>query len=245
LLRFLFAEFIPSFHSGQALSEAKGSELKAHRHDKGSTPEVMARAVSEVEPRRSNLELNIVELGEGNMLDWNVVVTVREGRFVQACELLEELGPVVRTDYFNVLVMKVDGIDHLLETLSQWIAADPSILTILARVMPVTHTFDFQTVEEFEVHARQVVLSWVPHLAGKRFHVRMHRRGFKGRLSSIDEEKFLDILLLEALESAGTPGRISFEDPDVIIAVETVGNRAGLSLWTREDLQRYPFLHLD
>jgi hypothetical protein len=29
------------------------------------------------------------------------------------------------------------------------------------------------------------------------------------------------------------------------VAVETVGTQAGLSLWTREDLKRYPFLRLD
>jgi tRNA(Ser,Leu) C12 N-acetylase TAN1 len=180
------------------------------------------------------------------MHDWNVVVTVREKGFIRACELLEELGSMKRTDYFNVLVMRVEDIYYLLNTLSEWVSQDPSILTtVLARVMPVTHTFDFQTVEESESQARDIALTWVPDLGGKSFHVRLHRRGFKGRLSSKDEEQFLDTVLLEALENAGMSGRITFEDPDVIIAVETVGNRAGMSLWTREDLQRYPFLHLD
>ena len=30
-----------------------------------------------------------------------------------------------------------------------------------------------------------------------------------------------------------------------IVTVETVGRRAGLACWSREDLQRYPFLNLD
>jgi len=30
-----------------------------------------------------------------------------------------------------------------------------------------------------------------------------------------------------------------------VIEVETVGNRAGLSIWTREDLRRYPFLRVE
>jgi hypothetical protein len=58
----------------------------------------------------------------------------------------------------------------------------------------------------------------------------MHRRGFKGRLSSVEEERFLDNILLKALEKAGSRGRISFEKPDTFIALETVGPRAGLSL---------------
>jgi len=55
----------------------------------------------------------------------------------------------------------------------------------------------------------------------------------------------LDEALLETLEHRGTPGRIDFDDPDFILDVETVGQRAGMSLWTREDLHRYPFLKLD
>jgi tRNA(Ser,Leu) C12 N-acetylase TAN1 len=51
--------------------------------------------------------------------------------------------------------------------------------------------------------------------------------------------------LLEATGEAGRPGHITFEDPDAIVAVETVGTQAGLSLWMREDLKRYPFLRLD
>ncbi len=79
----------------------------------------------------------------------------------------------------------------------------------------------------------------------KSFHVRMHRRGFKGRISSHDEERFLDKILLEELGRMGNPGHITFEDPDAILVVETVGQQAGLSCWNREDLQRYPLLRLD
>jgi tRNA(Ser,Leu) C12 N-acetylase TAN1 len=58
------------------------------------------------------------------------------------------------------------------------------------------------------------------------------------------EERFLDDALLDALEAAGTPGRIAFDDPDAVIDVETVGNRTGMSFWTRADLERYPFLKI-
>jgi tRNA(Ser,Leu) C12 N-acetylase TAN1 len=39
--------------------------------------------------------------------------------------------------------------------------------------------------------------------------------------------------------------RVSFADPDYILALETVGQRAGLSLWDRVQRARYPFLGLD
>jgi tRNA(Ser,Leu) C12 N-acetylase TAN1 len=73
----------------------------------------------------------------------------------------------------------------------------------------------------------------------------MHRRGFKHRISSHEEECRLGAALLDALDVAGTPGSLSFENPDAIVAIETVGQRAGISLWSREDLERYPFLRLD
>jgi tRNA(Ser,Leu) C12 N-acetylase TAN1 len=179
------------------------------------------------------------------MFDWNIVVSVHERGYSRAWQVLEKFGPISRTDFFNVLVMKVDDIRSILDELRTWMLEDPERLSFLSRLVPVAHTFAFQSPQEFEVRAKEVVLTWVPRLAGKGFHVRMHRRGFKGRLTSPDEERFLDDVLLDALEKAKTPGRITFENPDVILVVETVGPRAGLSLWTNEDLQKYPFLRLD
>lgn len=179
------------------------------------------------------------------MHDWNVVISLHERQYGQAQKYLEKLGQMRRTAYFNVLVMQVEDIGQLLETLQQEVEEDPRLLTILSRVIPVTQAFPFQTVEEFEAKAREASLTFVPDLVGKTFHIRMHRRGFKGRLSSQDEERFLDEVLLEALTTRGHPGQITFEDPDAILAVETVDCRAGLSLWTREDRQRYAFLRLD
>jgi tRNA(Ser,Leu) C12 N-acetylase TAN1 len=179
------------------------------------------------------------------MKDWNVVVSVCEGHFPQACKLLEQYGLVEKTDFFNVLVMKVDDLRALLDALRKRMVEDPESLSCVSRLVPVTHTFTFQSPEEFEAKAKETVLTWVPELAGRSFHVRMRRRGFKGRLSSAEEERFLDDILLAALEKAGTIGRVSFEKPDVVIALETVGPKAGLSLWERLDMERYLFLRLD
>jgi tRNA(Ser,Leu) C12 N-acetylase TAN1 len=179
------------------------------------------------------------------MHDWNVVVTVHEAGFSKAYKFLETMGSVAKTDFFNVLVMRVEEIRRALELLHGKLAQDPTIANLIARFVPASHTFTFQSPEIFEVRAREIVSQWVPALAGKSFHVRMRRRGFKGRLSSMEEERFLDEHLLDALEKTGTPGRIAFADPDCIIAVVTIGTQAGLSLWTREDLQRFTLLKPD
>ncbi|MBI5440479.1 MAG: hypothetical protein HY900_04625 [Deltaproteobacteria bacterium] len=179
------------------------------------------------------------------MKDWNVVASVQPEGYSRGRRLLETWGSVAKTDYFNVLVARVDDVEALLEGLRSAAEKEPRILHTLGRVVPARETFDFRSAEEFEQGASALCREWAPALAGRAFHVRMHRRGFKGRLSGQTEEQRLDGVLLEALEAAGAPGRITFDDPDAIVAVETVGGRAGLSLWTREDLARYPLLGLD
>lgn len=46
-------------------------------------------------------------------------------------------------------------------------------------------------------------------------------------------------------EGGYNPARMAFEDPDLIIAVETMGPRAGASIWSDEGLKRFKLLHLD
>ncbi len=179
------------------------------------------------------------------MQDWNVVVTVTEGGFVIGIRFLERFGEVSRTDYFNVLVMKAVDIRALMEAIRETMAMGADEPFFLSRVVPVTRKFNFQSREEFEKAIKPLITNWAQELAGKGFHVRVHRRGFKGRLSSTDTEKWLSDALLQATGEIGSPGHITFENPDAVVAVETVGTQAGLSLWMREDLKRYPFLRLD
>jgi hypothetical protein len=94
----------------------------------------------------------------------------------------------------------------------------------------------------FKAKARDIAVLWAPMLKGKSSPVRLHRRGFKGTLSTPKEEHFLDEALLDALEAEGAPGHIAFTGPAAIPRIETIDGRAGISLWRRQDLQRYPFL---
>jgi tRNA(Ser,Leu) C12 N-acetylase TAN1 len=126
------------------------------------------------------------------MHDWNVVVSVHEGRFVRACQLLGQFGRVERTEYYNVLVMKVEDTSVFVTALADLVSTVPDVLEVVSRAMPAAETFTFQSAEEFEAKAREIALGWQPALAGKAFHVRLHRRGFRERLSSQEEERLLD-----------------------------------------------------
>lgn len=179
------------------------------------------------------------------MLDWNVVVTTHENRYRHARAFLAPMGELRDTDFYNVLVMRVDEPEAFLARIEQHLEAFTEARQTLARVLPVTVTFRYQTPEEFERKATDAVRGWLAQLAGKRFHVRMHRRGFKGRLSSLEEERFLDHFVIEELIKQGQEATIDFANPDWIIALDTVSQRAGLSLWSREARLRHPLLKLD
>jgi tRNA(Ser,Leu) C12 N-acetylase TAN1 len=177
--------------------------------------------------------------------DWNVIATAYDHEFRAALTLLAPFGEIRGTSYRNVLVMKVADVIEFLEALQRALALDASLANVVSRVVPVTHVFHFSSPEEFESKARDAVSEWVPELRGKKFHVRMHRRGFKGRLSSQHEEQFLDHFILECSKLDGAASVVDFDDPDVVIAVETLGQRAGLSRWTRLQLREYELLRLD
>ena len=179
------------------------------------------------------------------MTEMIVVATSQPDGYRRARDLLSQFGEVIETDYYNLLILVPDDPEAFMDRFAETVRGVPQVMEVLSRVMPSAESFLFSDPEEFERKAREVVLGWTPRLRGKSFHVRMHRRGFKSRMSSQDEERFLDEALLAALESEGAPGHIEFDNPDAVIDVETINNRAALSFWTRADLERYPFLKVD
>jgi tRNA(Ser,Leu) C12 N-acetylase TAN1 len=178
-------------------------------------------------------------------VSWNVVVTLEGPGYRQALKLLSYYGRVRETGFYNVVVLEVEDLGEFMERLRLDRESIGEVKQHLGRALPAQHSFHFEDREEFERAAAQAVRAWLPRLAGKRFYVRLHRRGLKGELSSLDEERALAASLLAALEEQGTPGAISFDDPELVIDLETVGREAGVSLWTREELERYPFLRVD
>jgi len=159
--------------------------------------------------------------------------------------LLRRYGEVSTTEYFNVLLLTVRDVGEFLQELADHTSNDMTLLNAASRIIPAQQSFDFQTPEEFEDKACKALDEVIPRLKGRSFYVRMHRRGFKGRLVSPEEERFLDGYILSRLEEAHSSGHVTFDDPDAIVTVETVGQRAGLACWSREERQQYSFLNLD
>jgi len=174
--------------------------------------------------------------------DWNVVVSIYQDGFKRALRALREFGPVERSPYYNVLVMKVEDPMVLLESVERRTEENPALYDAISRVAPAMRGFEFQSAEEFEAKAKSIMLEWSSRLAGRSFHVRLHRRAAQHGLRTLDMERLLDDVLLAATKE---PGNISFTDPDAVIAIDTIDDCAGVALWTREDLARHRLLRPD
>jgi tRNA(Ser,Leu) C12 N-acetylase TAN1 len=157
-------------------------------------------------------------------------VTLPEATFREARKFLRRWGEVHRSGYFHILTLTVDHVESFLAEVAKAIEDKPGAFNILSHIISAQRTFTFASAEEFEAKARGIAILWAPMLAGKSFYVRFHRREFKGALSTPKEERFLDETLLGALETLGALGRISFTDPDAILQIVTIDNRAGVSL---------------
>jgi tRNA(Ser,Leu) C12 N-acetylase TAN1 len=203
-------------------------------------------AAHKVQPRGAHWPVLAYTLAVSKMKDWNVIVTVNDScGYRHARQRLRQFGTVEATEFHNVLVMQVPDVGALPAVLGEMMRDDMSLFNDISRLIPAHVAFDFETREEFETKAMSAILGWAERMAGEAFHIRFHRRGLGGQLRSLSEEKLLDTAVLDRLAEIGRPGRIDFADPDHVIDIETVGNRAGLSIWGREDLQRYPFLRVD
>lgn len=179
------------------------------------------------------------------MQDWNVVITVFQDGYRRAMRALRALGTVERSGYHNVLVMKAADPLELLTAVEARTAEIPALYDAISRIAPAERGFDFESAEECIERSKSVVPDWAPVLAGRSFHVRLHPRGMVHAFGTQEVERILDGAVLDATAAMGNPARVTFTDPDAVIAIDTIDGRAGLSLWMREDLARHRLLRPD
>jgi len=177
--------------------------------------------------------------------DWNVIVTIYQQGFKRAISALQKIGPTDRAPYYNVLVMKVDEPMVALEAIDRMTEERPALYDAIARVAPAELTFEFQSAEHFRDCANSFLLGVLPRLAGHSFHVRLHRRGSKRDVRTPEAERLFDDFVMTATRESGNPARVTFAEPDAVIVIDTVDDRAGIAMWTHEDLARYRLLHPD
>lgn len=177
-------------------------------------------------------------------LDWDVLVTSREGGQRRLRRALGRLGRLRRCDFKNVLIARVENVEAFLEGVAQRLADRPLIAEWLGKILPIECTFAVEPAA-FVGHAQAESARFLDRLAGRSFHVRVERRGHKGVLNTHDIERALGEHVYEALVARGTPGSVTFRDPDVVLVVEVLGPMAGMGLVTRELHARFPFVRID
>jgi tRNA(Ser,Leu) C12 N-acetylase TAN1 len=176
---------------------------------------------------------------------FNVVVTLASnGRFRHLLQELAPHGEFRKTEFLGVIIGSVENpmtfLDSILEKRQKQLIAFQD----LGRVVPLDRVFVFH-LDEFAEKAKAAVLPYVDELAGKRYYVRLERRGLKGQIISPEVERELDAFIEQTLVMPGRePARVDFEHPEAVVVVETIGDRCGVGLLTREMLDRYDFVRV-
>jgi tRNA(Ser,Leu) C12 N-acetylase TAN1 len=178
------------------------------------------------------------------MKDWNVVVTAHREGGRQALRALRRLGRAESSGHYNVFLAKAPDPFRLLGELEDRAGAEPALVDTISRIAPAQTCFDYSEQSDFERKTLEAVEPWLERLAGRTFHVRVHRRG-SALTETQAEEARLGRMVLDELERRGARGRISFEDADLVLSIDAVGRRAGLGLWSRQDLKAHRFLRPD
>jgi tRNA(Ser,Leu) C12 N-acetylase TAN1 len=179
------------------------------------------------------------------MKDWNTIVTIYQQGFRRAMRALQKIGPAERTPYYNVLVMKVDEPIVALETVERWTEEQPALYDAIARIAPAESTFEFESPEEFDDRVTSFLLERIPKLARRSFHVRLHHRGPWSGLQTPDAERLFDSFIVAETGKSGAPAHVGFAAPDAVIVIDTIDNRAGIAMWSREDIERHRLLRPD
>lgn len=102
--------------------------------------------------------------------------------------------------------MAVDDPRAVAEALAAQIAAEPGILNFISRLVPLDAAFELGPLEHAADRLFAAFEPMLPRLAGKSFHVRVHKRGPGKALSGHELERTLNERLLQALAARGTPG---------------------------------------
>jgi tRNA(Ser,Leu) C12 N-acetylase TAN1 len=183
------------------------------------------------------------EQGVRTVKEWNVLVTTPPGEERELLPALNRLGIFVRSEFKGILRGWVENGEQFLEAILHARNERAGWLQYLIRVLPVERTFPF-TVETFEEQVWTNVTPLVQRMTSGTFHVRLERRGYKGKIISPEVEQRLGEYVIEIAKQQGKTLRVSFHDSDYVVVVETVGNRGGVALITRDLSARYPFVKI-
>jgi tRNA(Ser,Leu) C12 N-acetylase TAN1 len=175
--------------------------------------------------------------------EWNILATAFWGRGKDALRLLTQHGEFKGSGFKDVLQGHTEDANLFLEKLESMRQENPDRMNSLSQILPLERTFNFN-LPDFMDKLKETVLPYVEKVEGKKFYVRVKRRGHKGEMSSLEIEKEISGFIFEKLGEVGKQAQVSFSDPDLVIIVETIANRAAVALITREMRKKYPLIKI-
>ncbi len=176
--------------------------------------------------------------------EWNAVVTSRSATQRDLRRALRFLVRLRRGGFRNVLLGHVEDPAAFLDGVAALLERQPFVEAWLGKLLVVERTFPIEP-ERFEARLKEEAVPFLDRIAGHSFHVRVERRGHKGAIHTQEIERGLGDFVHTALHERGDTCRVSFSDPDLVLAVEVVGDVAGLALVSRDLRRRYPFVRID
>jgi tRNA(Ser,Leu) C12 N-acetylase TAN1 len=176
-----------------------------------------------------------------SMAPWNVLATARNHEHGRLARRLKRLGDFRWAAYLGVLIGRVEDHEAFFEQLRRGGEMKPGFLLPLARLVPIDRTFLF-TADTLIPLLKAELLAYADHIGSGSFYVRIERRGHKGEIHSRQIEQELAHALIASLEQHGCTPHVDFHDPDVIIAIEIIGDECGVGIITKSLRERYPFV---
>jgi tRNA(Ser,Leu) C12 N-acetylase TAN1 len=89
---------------------------------------------------------------------------------------------------------------------------------------------------------QEAVTPFLDRIPGGTFFFRLERRGMLGQIMSQEIERAVAEHLYAQAERQGKTLHTDFDNPDYIIAAETVRDECGVALLARDMRERYPFV---
>ncbi len=175
------------------------------------------------------------------MEKWNVLVTAQKRQERYLLRLLKNFGEFKGSGYRDVVIGNVADTFAFLDALEVIRRETPEKLRSLGQIVPLEENFKFD-VADFMEKAKEAICPYITQVENCKFFVRVVRRGHKGEISGMETEKELDGFILATLEDNEKRATVSIEEFEKMIVIETIENRAGVSLITREMKEKYPLV---
>ena len=157
------------------------------------------------------------------------------GGVMKAISALRPLGTLRATPHSGVAVGQFHGPD-ILAAATRLHEAEPERFEFVQRLVPVERVMRYPRDDVTETLCTALA-DCGPRIAGKKFYVRCRLRGLESRLESRAVERAIGSYLYELAQLSGHPAKVAFDEPDVVVLIEVIGDTVGYAFLDARAIQ--------